>query len=133
MCNSTMQRKPEMIQNGIFLTLSQEVTQPFCSCFLSSCKGSVWHPGRNRCRDCSICHQLLLEEDMQETKNVSAPGGETGLKSHLEFAEQFSELRGMALRGTLFPHVTTFDQETRAGGVKTNLLQKLHLGVFSSG
>lgn len=32
---------------------------------------------------------------MQETKNVTAPGGGAGLKSHLECAE----LRGMALRG----------------------------------
>lgn len=36
---------------------------------------------------------------MQETKNVTASGGGAGLKSHLECAEQFSELRGMALRG----------------------------------
>lgn len=82
-----------------FLTLSQEVTQPFSSSLLSSCESSAWCPGRRRCRDSSICHQLLLEEDMQETKNVSAPGGGTGLESHLEFAEQFAELRGMALRG----------------------------------
>lgn len=82
-----------------FLSLGQEVTQPFSSSLLPSCKSSSWCPGSCRCQDSSICHQLLLEEDMQETKNVSAPGGGTGLKSHLEFAEQFAEMRGMALRG----------------------------------
>lgn len=47
---------------------------------------AVWCLSRHR--DLSVGHQLVLEEDFQGGKNVSVPGGGTGLKSHLESVEQ---------------------------------------------
>lgn len=79
-------------QNRVFLRPSHEVTQPSSSS-LTCCESSAWYPRSRRCRDSSVCHQLALEEDLHEAKNVSVPRGGTGLKSHLQFVERHSEFR----------------------------------------
>lgn len=111
----------EDAQNRIFLTLSHGITQPSSSSLFSCCKSSAWCPRRRRCRDSSICHQLVLEEDLHETRNVSVPGGETGLKIPSGISRAAFRMQVVALRGRcplMSSHLTW------AGELEISLTQK---------